>query len=105
MLVNNPVKFHKDILKRLTSYRADKICDRLTDGQSDDPGKRIMSPTPEGGGGHNKSTTGGTQFVPIGIPTICLYNLVSKSCMYINVMRFRNDKRKKSMLIITSYQQ
>ena len=34
MLVNNPVKFHYlRYLKRLSSYRADTICDRRTDGR------------------------------------------------------------------------
>ena len=46
MLIDNPLKFHQDIL------HGSQVTERkrfVTDRQTDDSSKRNMSPTPEGG--------------------------------------------------------
>ena len=46
MLVNIPVKFHRDILN---GFRVTERTRFVTDRQTDDQGKNNMSPTPSGG--------------------------------------------------------
>ena len=55
MLVNIPVKFHRDILN---GFRVTERTRFVTDRRTDDQGKNNMSPTPSGGDIINQTTNG-----------------------------------------------